>query len=444
MLAIGQKVQTWLAKETLTVQKKLGEGGQGIVYLVDGQQYGKKALKWYNKQQATPEQKSAIIDLIRHGLPEGIAGQRFIWPIDIIVDEKTNRFGYIMDVIDKKKYANLGEVWANIKPAPSFRTMCIISYQVAESFRKLHLDGFCYRDISADNMLFCPTTGDVLICDNDNVGISNYSVSQVLGTMEYMAPEIITKKAVPSTETDLHSLAVLFFQLWIWHHPFHGMMEYIIRSWDIPAKTRVYGENPVFVFDPKDDSNTLPDDSEYDTAKERWKVCPPPLKELFIRAFTDGLHDPSKRVTEGEWRRLFMQLEDSIIRCPHDMAENIWDGRSSVYCWHCGKPLTIPPRLFIQSGYGSSYVLLTSETKLKKRHIDEGRSVNDEEESVVAEVVQNPKNPKVWGLRNLTLQQWTATKPDGSEITIEPNRAVTLMNGIEINFGTTITGLIEG
>lgn len=443
MLSIGQTVKTWLANETLTVQQKLGEGGQGTVYLVQGNHYGKKALKWYNQNQATKEQKNMIMDLINQGKPEGPIGERFIWPIDLVFDEKnSNRFGYIMDIIDNEHFYSLGEVWANLKPAPSFSTMCKISYRVAECFRKLHLAGFCYRDISMDNMLFNSITGEVLICDNDNVGVNGDKKSQILGTMEFMAPEVILGNAAPSTETDLHSLAVLLFQLWIWHHPFHGMMEYIIRSWDLPAKTKVYGENPVFIFDPHNDQNCLPDDPEYDTPRERWKVCPNNLKELFIRSFTVGLKDPSQRVTEGEWIRLFMKLEHSIVRCAHDRAENIWDGTNALYCWHCGKQLSIPPRLHLYGIDGIKTVLLTSGTKISEHYLTS--KTIDGENKIVAEVVQNPKKPSVWGLKNLTETNWTGIKKDGSKIVIEPGRAAILTNGLSIDFQTGVTGKVEG
>lgn len=443
MLTIGQKVKTWLANETLTVQKKLGEGGQGSVYLVQGASYGQKALKWYNETQATKEQKNMIIDLINQGKPDGIVGDRFVWPIDLVEgDRSSNRFGYIMDIIDHETYSSLGEVWANIKPAPSFSTMCKISYRMAESFRKLHLAGYCYRDISIDNLLFNSTTGDILICDNDNVGVNGDTKSQILGTMEYMAPEIIVGKASPSTETDLHSLAVLLFQLWIWHHPFHGMMEYIIRSWDLAAKTKVYGENPVFIFDPTNDQNGLPNDPEYDTARERWKLCPDSLKQLFIRAFTVGLKDPSQRVTEGEWVRLFMKLEHSIISCPHDRAENIWDSSSTIYCWYCGKQLSIPPRFHIKSSDGIKTILLTSGVKIMNHDLYP-LSIDDES-LLIAEVVQNPKKPNVWGLKNHTTTNWIGTKKDGSTIIIEPGRAAILTNELTIDFGSQVVGKVEG
>ena len=93
-----------------------------------------------------------------------------------------------MERINTERYAELGEVWAHLKPVPGFSSLCAISYGLANSYRALHLSGHCYRDISPGNLMFDPQTGHVLICDNDNVGINRQSRCQVWGTMEYMAP----------------------------------------------------------------------------------------------------------------------------------------------------------------------------------------------------------------------------------------------------------------
>jgi serine/threonine protein kinase len=208
----GQKVKAETLHKTLTVQKKLGEGGQGEVYRVnDGHSY--HALKWYNPEQSTEEQKEAIRYLVNKGAPQGDAGERFIWPIDLIIIDNSKQFGYLMPEIDTKRFAELGEVQAAKKPYPSLGALCEISYQIANSYRALHLCGYCYRDIAAGNVMFEPRTGNVLICDNDNIGINRQSKAQVWGTMEYMAPEVVRGEATPSTATDLHSLAVLLFNM---------------------------------------------------------------------------------------------------------------------------------------------------------------------------------------------------------------------------------------
>lgn len=422
----------------LVVKKKLGEGGQGVVLLVEGP-HGSYALKWYNAEQATAEQKSAIRDLVKNGPPRGAAGRRFIWPLDLITAPGSRQFGYIMPLIDTLRFADLGEVWARRKPAPGRDVLCEISYQTVHSYRALHLSGHCYRDISRGNLMFDPIKGDVLICDNDNVGVNRQSKCQVWGTLEYMAPELIRGDAAhPSTETDLHSLAVLLFLLWVWHHPLHGEMEYQVRCWDLPAKKQVYGKEPVFIFDPTDRRNKLPNDPDYATAGKLWTTCPPSLRALFTKAFTEGLREPAKRVTEGEWQNLFLQLKDGLLSCPGCRAVNLWDpGQMSLACWHCKKPVSVPPKLAVTHAAGKHYVLLTRDAKVLRRHIDPLAS-EDRTNDVVGQVVQNPANPQMWGVRNLTASPWVATAADGKAVEVAPQKALPLSVGVKVNLaGTT-------
>lgn len=429
----GQTVAPESLDGTLTVKKLLGEGGQGTVYLVEGggNQF---ALKWYNASQASAEQADAIRALVKSGPPKGTAGVRFVWPLDLVTAGESNQFGYLMPVIDQRRFAELGEVWARQKPAPGLDALCEISFQAANSYRALHLAGYCYRDISQGNLMFDPRTGDVLICDNDNVGINRQSECQILGTPGYMAPELIRDEAQPSTDTDLHSLAVLLFQLWIWHHPLHGEQEYRIRCWDLPAQTRVYGQNPVFIFDPNDGSNRLPNDPQYATAQRRWDGCPAGLRQLFTRAFTDGLRKPELRVTEGEWQRLFSQLRDGVLPCGGCRAVNLWEsGQMSVACWHCRQPIAIPPKLVFGHANGRHVVLLTKTAKLRRRHVDP----HDEQtaDDIIGDLTQHPKDPSVWGLRNQGSTPWTATAPDGGMKEIAPQRSVSLTAGMKLNIG---------
>jgi DNA-binding helix-hairpin-helix protein with protein kinase domain len=436
----GQLVTAETLHHTLTVQEKLGEGGQGEVYRVTDDQ-ADYALKWYNLEQSTKEQKEAVRYLVKHGAPKGIAGQRFIWPLDVITINKAIQFGYLMPLIDTQHFAELGEIQAHRKPSPSLSTLCEISYQTANSYRALHLGGYCYRDISNGNVMFDPKTGDVLICDNDNVGINRHSKSQVWGTMEYMAPEVVRGDADPSTETDLHSLAVLLFNLWVWHHPLHGEMEYQIYVWDVPAKRRIYGESPVFIFDAQDKRNQLPNDPEYNIASQRWNYCPPPLQAFFTRAFTDGLNNPAHRVTEGEWQSLFLQLKDGTIACSNCNAKNLWgDKQTTLNCWHCQTAITIPPKLIFYYTNGQYPLLLAQTAKLFQRHI---KPSTETPNNLIGEVVQNPNNPDMWGIRNLTQTEWTATFSDGKTKTIEPQRAVPLSLELKLNIEGTEAKIVD-
>jgi hypothetical protein len=53
----------------------------------------------------------------------------------------------------------------------------------------------------------------------------------------------------------------------------------------------------------------------------------------------------------------------------------------------------------------------------------------------VAEVVRNPEDPAVVGLKNLSRQQWRATFAAGRQVEIDPGRSLRLEAGASINFG---------
>ncbi len=55
----------------------------------------------------------------------------------------------------------------------------------------------------------------------------------------------------------------------------------------------------------------------------------------------------------------------------------------------------------------------------------------------VAEVVRNPENPAVVGLKNLSQHGWSATFADGRRAEIDPGRSLRLETGARISFGTT-------
>ncbi|MDD1703035.1 MAG: protein kinase [Methanoregula sp.] len=421
----GQKLKAEMLGTELFVIKKIGEGTQGEVYLVDSPQ-GKQTVKWYKPEQATPEQRTAIQYLVRTGPPYGTAGKRFIWPLDLVTNEGSKQFGYLMTLIDTQQFAELGEVWAHLKPVPNISALCEISYQLANSYRALHLSGHCYRDISAGNLMFNPKTGDVLICDNDNVGVNRQSRCQVWGTMEYMAPELIRGESDPSTVTDLHALAVLLFYVWVWHHPFHGEMEYRYHCWDIPAKKQVYGTGPVFVFDPENPKNRLPHDPDYAIARTRWELCPPELKNMFIRAFSEGLTNPGRRVTEGEWQNLFHTLKDTLVNCPNCHAENFAGADSTGnMCWHCRHEYPSPPFLLIRRPGGNGTLALTIGTKLLSRHLASA-ALNGDGSQVIGSIVPHPTISGAAGIRNLSSADWEVTFPDGSVSVVPPGRAVPL------------------
>ncbi len=164
-----------------------------------------------------------------------------------------------------------------------------------------------------------------MICDNDNVSFDNSKPGGVLGTPGFMAPEIVRGEKRPSKDTDRYSLSVLLFYLFMVNHPLEGKLEASIRCMDMAARVKLYGTEPVFIFDPNNKTNR-PVKGIHDNATIYWPLYPEKLRQMFTKAFTVGLNEPSKRITEPFY--LFMvnhplegKLEASI-RCM-DMAARV-------------------------------------------------------------------------------------------------------------------------
>jgi hypothetical protein len=436
ILELGQVVKTVSSAMDCKLVKLLGSGGQGEVYraTLSGQEV---ALKWYYPAQATPEQYRSLSELVRLGQPT----DKFLWPLELAEKDGVAGFGYIMR-LREERYKSLFDLVTR-RIDPSFRALTTAGLELAHNFFQLHAKGLCYRDISFGNVFFDPKTGEVLICDNDNVAVDG-SESGVLGTPDFMAPEIVRGDAKPRTRTDLFSLSVLLFYMFHIHHPLYGKKILSIRCLDLPARTKLCGHEPLFIFDPVNKDNMAMPRSAADpegeagaNALEFWPLYPQFFRDLFTKAFTEGISDPENgRVTETIWRGAMIRLRDSIIYCPGCAAENFYDAQAlkdnngkQAACWHCKREVPLPPRIRI----GRNVVLLNHDTKLYLHHVDEQKLYDCTK--AVAEVSRHPTQPNVWGLKNISGEKWVSTTSDGAIKEIEPNRSVSLGIGTKINFG---------
>lgn len=426
MLKKGTKL-TGESGITYTVIQMLGSGGQGEVYSVDSPN-GKKALKWYYKQTSTAEQKNIIMNLVQDGAPSPY----FLWPEDFLVNNSNGTFGYIME-LRPKEYANIPDL-LNRKVEPNFEKLILAVYNMAKQYELLHRKGYSYKDISEQNVFFKPDTGDVLICDNDNVSGNGMADSGVYGTMRFMAPEIVRGEEVPSRNTDLYSMAVLIFNMLFISHPLEGRNEASIHALDEKANIALFGTHPVFIFDPNNTENR-PVPGIHDNAIIYWDLYPKFLQDKFITAFTDGLVFPARRIVEKEWKDVSIKLLDSIMICPSCGAEVFFDPYKEQNglnheCWNCGCIMKAPPQIKI----GKHRILLNLKSKIKSHHIKNDYDLD----TVVASVAQNPNNPGQWGLKNESQDIWTYIRTDGSQVIVPPGRSAALIPGAKINFGTII------
>ena len=214
-------------------------------------------------------------------------------------------------------------------------------------------------------------------------------------------------------------------------HPLEGKLEAEIKCMDIHAMNKLYGKNPIFIYDPNDKSNR-PVKGYQDNVIIYWELYPQVIRGLFIKSFTVGLTAPNKRVTEKEWLEAFANLLSGIVLCPKCGAEVFFDAQKhdngiAQTCWNCKSTVPMPATLIV----GKSRVLLQKDAKLYAHHIYGNFDMN----TVVGSVVQNPKNPNLWGIRNESTENWTYIKPDGMQIPVAIGKSAAIAKDVRIDFG---------
>jgi DNA-binding helix-hairpin-helix protein with protein kinase domain len=414
------------------IGRELGRGGQGIVYSVEvgGKPY---ALKWYtckfkNKEAFRKNMESNIAA----GPPDG----KFLWPL-FLAGEQGGSFGYVMDV-RPKEYSDFSDILNNEAQFPSTTLAVNSALNIVNAFRSLHRKGLSYQDLNDGNFFINVKTGDVLICDNDNVTPDgNKNSGNIGGKPGYMAPEIVTGKSCPNSLTDCHSLAVILFKLFCRHDPLMG--EQYVKSVCITEKreTELYGSSPVFIFDPDNDANR-PAKGIHPNPIKLWPAYPDFLHEAFIKSFADGMKNPNARLPENEWQKILVRLRSELLRCPSckdDIFLNQHEKGKKIKCPSCKRSFSYPFRLAL----GNYTIPLFPGTKLYACHT---RGGSDDYSAVTGEVVTNKSDPSIWGIRNLSGDCWLTAPENGEGTNIENKSVVPIASNLTIQF-REIAGIIK-
>lgn len=409
----------------LTIVKFLGSGGQGEVYEVATSK-ARLALKWYFVQTGTDNQKNTIKKLVATGKPD----ERYLWPLALAEVHGKKSFGYLMP-LRPPQFSNIVDLMKR-RIEPTFDAVVTACIQLADSFNKLHEKGLCYHDISFGNFFFHGRTGDILICDNDNVTATGSRGAGVLGTPRFMAPEVVRGINKPNIQSDLFSLSVLIFYMLMMHHPLEGKQEKNIKCFDLPAMTKLYGEQPIFIFDPMNRSNR-PVPGYHDNAIAFWPIYTERIRQLFTKTFTRGLHRPNERPTEKVWREILIDLKNSIVVCDCGM-ENFYDIHKMKQgvvnkCWACSRTLRPASRIKIEN----EVIVLNMGTKLYGHHLLKHEKYKFRH--ILAEVVPHPLQRDMMGLKNLSRRPWSIKTKTGKHYTIDFGKSFTIEDGTYVDFG---------
>lgn len=394
---------------TATIVKELGRGGQGIVYLVEvcGE---KKALKWYLN---APDDK--FYRNLEHNIASGAPSDAFLWP-EYLTEKQQGSYGYIMK-LRPQNYYEFGNFLLAKVSFKSFTAMLSAAMKICDGFMMLHRFGYSYQDLNDGNFFIDPQTGDVLICDNDNV-MPQGEKSGIMGKARYMAPEIVAG-GIPDKYSDRFSLSVILFMLFYANHPFEGAKVVACPCMTESFEKRFYGSEALFIYDPIDKSN-LPVRGIHQNVIRRWPVFPQLLRDTFIEEFSkEKLQNPSSRMIEQNWKKIISTVRDSLVVCRHCAEETFVNiSNTTDKCMNCGKDVDLSRRLVINN----RSLPLINKTAI---YIDEDNTPDG--------VVTTDSNGFML-IKNVSTETWTVETPSGKIKTVAPNEILPVKEGLKITF----------
>ena len=403
------------------VKQELGKGGQGVVYLVEVS--GKKmALKWYHKHPGEAFHKN-LLNNVRAGAP----ASNFIWPL-AVTEEMNGSVGYVME-LRPKEYQDMSKFILTHAKFADVHAQLNACLQICTAFQKLHIRGLSYQDMNDGNFFINPKTGDVLICDNDNVAPDKTSMG-ILGKAGYMAPEVVEGTTMPNRYTDYYSLAVCLFILIYMNRPFEGAWHLACPCDNDPEMARkLFGFESVFIMDPTNTKNR-PVPGVHNNVIRRWGVYPSFLGKAFCKTFSSGaIKDPTQRLMDKQWYNILLQIRSMYARCPHCGKETFIDVMSgNPHCIFCQKGIAVP-----SLKVGRFTIPLVEKQTIHSCLISD----EQDRDAKAGEVVIKGG---ATGLKNTSDTPWTAMLPDGGVRVINKGEGMPAKPGLKVRFGQGETG----
>lgn len=430
------------------VNREIGRGGQGIVYEVrfHSRTY---ALKWYfvSRIKNPDAFRENLRKNIEDGAPEG--GKRFIWPLYLTKKKSNGAFGYLMELAPFA-YDSFTDIYNGYKwekprrkgqPAvkkkirfASLDVMITAAINIVKAFRALHLSGKSYQDLNDGGFFINTKTGDVLVCDCDNVAPDgdNFGIGGMPG---FMAPEVVRGVSLPNVLTDRYSLAVVLFKLFFRGDPLEGSK--VLRCVVMTEENDLihYGKDPVFIYDPNNDSNR-PVRGVHDNVIRLWNLYPDYIREAFQISFTYGIREPNARLIEKNWILMLIQLKLDIVHCgcgrvTFTSAFQKIDNHT-LQCPKCGN------RIYI-FGVKDYEVPLYPGAKIFSCITEKN---SDDFETVTGTVIENRLKKGLFGIKNLSRHPWKVTFPDESVREVGPGKGAPIWKGLSIEFEPGLEGSI--
>ncbi len=307
------------------VLEKLGEGSQGVTYLLKDK---KHIVKLFNQSFDDNTTKSKINFLINLGLDKKV----FAVPLRQITQPKNGYVSEFASGMIPLSSLKLGTENTNLAEWYLSSGGLLKRYNVlirlAALLRALHSKGLAYCDLSPNNVFISEKTesDNVFLIDLDNLRYKTSIVNNIY-TPFYGAPEVISNNAPNTTMSDCFSFAVLAYELLTLNHPLIG--DYVSEAEPEREEEALAGKLP-WVDHLEDNTN------KRSTGLPSEKVIPDKLLNLFRRNFEDGLSSPLVRPSMAEWFDMLNLALNELLKCGNANCGLRYPFNNSKKCSFCG------------------------------------------------------------------------------------------------------------
>lgn len=235
-----------LPKETLlgrySIEKKIGEGGFGIVYLAKDTRIERKvAIKTIASDPDSSEFDDALRLFLREIQAIAKLDHPHILPLYDFGETTLQEANYTYMVMPYREEGTLGN-WLKLRKDnkvhfPSLEDVAYILDQAADALQQAHNHNILHLDVKPSNFLIRknkenPNRPYLLLADFGIAKFVNTSAELTKarrGTPYYMPPEQWDKNRVPEPASDQYALAVTIYQLLTYKQVFEGDNELQIQ-----------------------------------------------------------------------------------------------------------------------------------------------------------------------------------------------------------------------
>jgi serine/threonine protein kinase len=320
-------------KQYKTNTNPIAGGGEGYIFEIIGEK--DYVVKIYHEKKRTSVRMQKILAMLKSP-PEERAKKNFLWPIDIVFENKKFA-GFVMPRLENKRKLNEIYLHESRKGVP-WKLYIAIAKNLSVAIDSVHQTGHICGDLNPNNIFVNPDNGIITLIDTDSYHIKDRNDGRIYRCEVAMA-EFVPKElqglhfgSAPlptfTKETDYFSLSLLIFSLLMnGSHPFACSVSLSVSSSTSfqPIDNITKGIFPFMMQNTK--GIGIP---KYAPSID---ILGDGMKQLFYRAFIDGHINCKKRPGPREWFFELNKLEKLIKICNRDKAHYYYS--KLPYCPWC-------------------------------------------------------------------------------------------------------------